>query len=75
MSWVSHLFQKQVRLGCMFVTKRRLRNKPIRSVSCVDQREVGLDTVAGRQALLQQRRELLRELLPVLLPDLVLEAM
>ena len=54
---------------------RRLRDIPNRSVSCVDQGEVGLDAVAGRQALLQQRRELLRELLPVLFPDLVLEAM
>lgn len=60
---------------CIWWMRRRLLDTPIRSVSCVDQREVGLDTVAGRQALLQQRGELLRELLPVLFPDLVLKAM
>lgn len=48
---------------------------PNRSVSYVDQERVGLDTVTGRQALLQQRGELLGELLPVLLPYLILEAM
>ena len=46
---------------------------PNRPVSRVDQG--GLDAIAGRQTLLQQRGELLRELLPVLLADLVLEAM
>lgn len=34
----------------------------------------GLHAVAGRQALLQQGRELLGELLPVLVADLVLKA-
>lgn len=36
--------------------------------------KVTLDTITGRQALFQHRRELLRELLPVLLSNLVLEA-
>ena len=35
----------------------------------------GLHAIAGRQPLLQQRGELLGELLPVLLSHLVLEAM
>lgn len=33
-----------------------------------------LNTIAGCQSLLQQWGELLRELLPVLLPDLLLKA-
>lgn len=54
---------------------RSLLDIPNRLVSCVDLGMVGLHAIAGRQALLQQRRKLLRELLPVLFPDLVLEAM
>ncbi|KAJ3614664.1 hypothetical protein NHX12_018235 [Muraenolepis orangiensis] len=34
-----------------------------------------LNTVAGRQSLLQQWGELLRKLLPVVVPDLLLKAM
>lgn len=44
-------------------------------MACVDQTMVELNTVASRQAFLQHRRKLLRELLPVVLPHLVLEAM
>lgn len=71
MSWVFHHFQKRGR-------KKGLRwsvlNVPNRSVSCADLGMAGLHAVTGGQALLQQRRKLLRELLPVLFPDLVLEA-
>lgn len=41
----------------------------------VEQENVELHAVTGRQSLLQQRGELFRELLPVLLPHLVLETM
>lgn len=49
-------------------------NAPNRSVSCADPGMAGLHAVAGRQSLLQQGRELLGELLPVLVAHLVLEA-
>lgn len=47
---------------------------PNRSVSCAHPGMAGLHAVAGRQSLLQQGRELLGELLPVLVAHLVLEA-
>lgn len=53
---------------------RSLLDIPNRRVSRMDEGRVRLNTVAGRQALLQEGRELLRELLPVLFPDLVLKA-
>lgn len=48
-------------------------NIPNRLDSYAEQENVELHAVTGRQALLQQRWELLGELLPVLLPHLVLE--
>lgn len=71
MSWVCHHFQKRRHKK---VLGWSVLNVPNRSVSCADLGMAGLHAVTGRQALLQQRRKLLRELLPILFPDLVLEA-
>lgn len=71
MSWVFHHFQKR---GPKKGLRGSVLNVPNRSVSCADLGMAGLHAVTGGQALLQQRRKLLRELLPVLFPDLVLEA-
>lgn len=50
-------------------------NLPSRLDSFAVQENVALHAVTRRQPLLQQRGELLRELLPVLFPHLVLETM